>query len=100
MPVTEVHEGYRVGPWVLDVVVGSGDDAVALETWVLDADPTAHIERHLTLSRLGLAPARRLPEHVGPRSGRACIDLTGSLAATRASETGTTDPDAPELAPS
>lgn len=45
--------GYPVGPWRLDIVVGDGDAAKFLETQVLNDDPTAHIERHLTLLDLG-----------------------------------------------
>ncbi len=85
---------------MLDVVVGSGDDAVALETRVLDGDSTAHIERHLTLSRLGWRLLDAYPSTWDHDLARACIDLTGALAAIDTSETGSADPDAPELAPS
>lgn len=45
--------GYPVGRWQLDLVLGDGDDAVAVETRVHPAGPGAHIDRHLQLCRAG-----------------------------------------------
>ncbi len=50
---TSVRGGYPVGPWRLDLVLGDGPSARALETVVAAAGPAAHIDRHLTLIELG-----------------------------------------------
>ena len=48
-----VREGYPVGHETLDLVVGEGDDAVALECEVHPDGPDAHIRRRALLDSMG-----------------------------------------------
>ncbi len=48
-----VHTGYRSGRHVVDLVLGSGEDATGLCFGVHPHGPEAHVERHLALVRAG-----------------------------------------------
>lgn len=47
-----VRIGYQAGRYVIDIVAGSGESAVAVEC-VVDHDVEAHIDRAMTLRRVG-----------------------------------------------
>lgn len=48
-----VRVGYPVGRWAIDVCIGDGDDAVALECGVHPEGVPSHLERHRELARAG-----------------------------------------------
>jgi len=48
-----VRSAYPVGPWRLELCVGDDADTRFLECLVDPHGPEAHIDRHLTLMRLG-----------------------------------------------
>ena len=48
-----VRVGYRVGRYVVDVVAGEGDKAIAVECVPHVDGPTAHIDRAMQLRRMG-----------------------------------------------
>jgi len=56
-----VRTGYRVGRQAIDLVVGSGLDAVAVSTRVAADGPDAHLRRHLALARAGWRQAEAFP---------------------------------------
>jgi hypothetical protein len=58
---TPVRTGYRVGRWTIDLVVGSGADAVAVATRLHPAGVAAHVEQHLALDLAGWRQAEAFP---------------------------------------
>ena len=48
-----VRVGYRVGRYVVDVVAGEGEQAIAVECVPHVDGPTAHIDRAMQLRRMG-----------------------------------------------
>lgn len=56
-----IRTGYPVGRWLVDLVVGSGTDAVAVATGVYRDGSAAHIRRHLCLARLGWRQGEAFP---------------------------------------
>ena len=70
-----VRTEYPVGPWRLDLVVGDGEHCRYLECAVDPAGPDAHIERHLTLMRLGWQIVDAYPSAWDGDAVRAALDL-------------------------
>lgn len=77
--------GYRMGPWVLDLVVDDPTGAIAIETRVLDDDPDAHIERHLALARAGWSFVEAYPSRWDDNVARAALEVPDLVATARAS---------------
>ncbi|MCB0961831.1 MAG: AAA family ATPase [Acidimicrobiales bacterium] len=75
-----VHPGYRVGPWVIDLVVGDGAGAVAAATRVHPDGPDAHVRRHLALQRAGWRQAEAFPSDEPGAAVRAALDLVARAA--------------------
>jgi hypothetical protein len=75
-----VRVGYPVGPWEVDLVVGEGASAVAVEAGVHPSGVAAHLERHRTLRAAGwrVVDAHRTRFDGSP--GRAAIALAQDLA--------------------
>ena len=48
-----VAPGYRVAGWNVDIALGAGADALAVEASVHPDGPEMHVERHLALRRAG-----------------------------------------------
>ena len=48
-----VRTGYRAGRYIIDVVAGRGDKAVAIDCVLHPEGPDAHIDRAMTLRRIG-----------------------------------------------
>jgi hypothetical protein len=74
-----VRTQYPVGPWRLDLVVGDGDRCRYLECAVDPAGPEAHIERHLTLMRLGWQIVDAYPSAWDGDVVRAALDLRDAV---------------------
>lgn len=53
--------GYRVGRWTIDLVLGTGADAIAVATRVHPDGSAAHIDRHLALALAGWRQAEAFP---------------------------------------
>lgn len=53
--------GYRVGRWTVDLVLGTGADAIGVATRVHPDGPAAHIDRHLALALAGWRQAEAFP---------------------------------------
>lgn len=73
-----VH-GYQVGTWEVDLVVGDGDAAVAVECGVHPAGPDAHVERHLAIRSAGWVVVDAFPSRWGGDAARAAVELAASL---------------------
>jgi len=70
-----VRTAYPVGPWRLDLVVGDGAESRYLECGVDPAGPVAHVERHLTLRRLGWTIVDAYPSIWDGDAVRAALEL-------------------------
>jgi hypothetical protein len=75
-----VRVGYPVGLWEVDLVVGEGTGAVAVEAGVHPAGVAAHLERHRTLRSAGWRVVDAHPTRFDRSSGRAAIALAQDLA--------------------
>ncbi|WP_421118470.1 AAA domain-containing protein [Aquihabitans daechungensis] len=58
---TEVRTGYEIGRWTMDLVIGPPHGAVAVTTRVHPDGIGAHIERNLSLDRMGWRQAEAFP---------------------------------------
>jgi hypothetical protein len=67
--------GYPVGRWRLDLVVGDGDDAVAVACRVHPQGPGVHIERHLQVTRAGWRTLEGWPSRFDHDPVRAAVAL-------------------------
>jgi AAA domain len=72
---TEVRVGYPVGPWTVDVCLGTGEDAVGLICAVHPDGPAAHLERQRTLARAGWRLVDAFPTRWASDPARAAVDL-------------------------
>jgi hypothetical protein len=70
-----VRVDYPVGPWLLDLCFGDGDDAVLLECGVHPDGVDAHIERRLTLMGLGWQVRDAFPSRWEHNAARAALEL-------------------------
>jgi hypothetical protein len=75
-----VRVGYPVGPWEVDLVMGEGTSAVAVEAGVHPAGVAAHLERHRTLRSAGWRVVDAHPTRFDGSPGRAAIALAQDLA--------------------
>ena len=76
-----VRVGYPVGRWAVDLVVGDGDDAVGLEVRVHPSGPSASIDRHLQLRRLGWRLLEAWPSRFGGDPVAAALAVIDELRA-------------------
>lgn len=67
--------GYRVGRHVVDLVIGSGEDAVAVDCSPHPDGPEAHLDRALLLRRTGWRTADAFQSRWGDRVGQLAIEL-------------------------
>lgn len=72
---TEVRVGYPVGPWTVDVCLGTGEDAVGLICAVHPDGPAAHLERQRTLARAGWRLVDAFATRWASDPRRAAVDL-------------------------
>ena len=72
----ELVSGYRSGRHELDLVLGSGTDALGLVFGVHPDGPEMHIERHLALSRSGWELRDVFESRWGDRHAELAIELT------------------------
>jgi len=72
-----VRLGYPVGPWTVDVCLGTGGDAVGLICAVHPDGVTAHLERQRTLHRAGWRLVDAFPSRWSADPNRAAVDLLG-----------------------
>lgn len=70
-----VRVDYPVGPWLLDLVLGDGDDAVMLDCAVHPDGVDAHIERRLSLMGLGWTIVDAFPSRWEGNAARAALEL-------------------------
>jgi hypothetical protein len=70
-----VRVDYPVGPWLLDLCVGEGDDARLLECAVHPDGVDAHIERRLALMGLGWTVVDAFPSRWEHDAVRAALEL-------------------------
>jgi hypothetical protein len=78
-----VHR-YPVGRWEVDLVVGDGEAAIGIECGVHPDGPSAHIERHLTLTAAGWTLVDAFPSRWGDRAAQAAVELDAQLPAREA----------------
>ncbi|HSH59698.1 MAG TPA: DEAD/DEAH box helicase, partial [Acidimicrobiales bacterium] len=78
-----VLAGYPSGRHVVDVCVGDGKRFFAVECCVHAERPDAHIERHLSLSRMGWDFLEAYPSRWGDRRGELVVELHRRLADRR-----------------
>ena len=71
----EVQLGYRVGTWVVDLVVGDGPAALAVATRVHPDGPHRHVQRHLALHRGGWHQAEGFPSSEPGAAARLALEL-------------------------
>lgn len=76
-----VRQGYPVGHWTLDLVVGDADAAIGVVAEVHPDGPAAHIARHRALRRAGWRIEEALPSAYGDDPSRAAIDLLAEVRA-------------------
>jgi hypothetical protein len=76
-----VRVGYPVGPWEVDLVMGEGTAAVAVEAGVHPAGVAAHLERHRTLRAAGWRIVDAHPTRFDGSAARAAIALSQDLTA-------------------
>jgi hypothetical protein len=81
-----VRCGYPVGRWLVDLCVGEGESAVALECGVHPDGVEAHLDRHRELDRAGWRLLDAYPSRWGGDAARAAVELLGDL--TRPGPTG------------
>jgi hypothetical protein len=74
-----VRIGYPVGRWVVDVCVGDGDEAVALECGVHPEGIASHIERHRALVQAGWAVRDASASQWEGDAVRAALELRSAL---------------------
>jgi hypothetical protein len=72
-----VRTNYPVGPWRIDIVVGDGDAALAVEASVHPEGPGPHIARRLTLASLGWRLTDAFPTRWDGDAARAAVELSG-----------------------
>jgi hypothetical protein len=70
---------YPVGRWTLDLCIGDGEGAVAVECRVHPQGPTVHLERHLQLRRSGWRILEGWPSRFGDDPVRAALTLCDEL---------------------
>ena len=75
-----MRTGYPVGRWTVDLVVGDGDDAVAIECVPHPDGPAAHLERHRLLTRMGWQVRDAFPTRWEGDPVRAAVSLVTDLA--------------------
>ena len=71
----EARTGYRVGRHVVDLVVGSGANAIAVDCSPHVDGPTAHIDRALQLRRSGWETADAYRTRWGGNVGGVAVEL-------------------------
>lgn len=71
----DVHLGYRVGTWVIDLVVGDDPQAIAVATRVHPDGPHRHVQRHLALHRAGWNQAEAFATGEPGAAARLALDL-------------------------
>ncbi len=74
-----VRTGYRVGRHLLDVVVGQGADAVAVDCVPHPDGPQAHIDRALMIRRGGWRTTDAFPSRWSDEPGRLGIELQAMI---------------------
>jgi hypothetical protein len=79
------RSGYPLGPWRLDLVLDDTDEAIVFETRVDGGDPRRHIDRHLTLARLGWRFVEAYPTRWDHDVARAALELPALIDAARRS---------------
>ena len=86
----DVRTGYRVGRHTIDLVIGSGEDAVAVDCSPHSDGPAAHIDRALQLRRTGWRTADAFQTKWADDVGRLGIELAALVpdSATVADEEG------------
>lgn len=67
--------GYPVGRWRLDLVVGDGEEAVAVSCRVHPSGPGVHIDRHLQVTRAGWRTLEGWPSRFDHDPVRAAVSL-------------------------
>ncbi|HET8643520.1 MAG TPA: DEAD/DEAH box helicase, partial [Pseudonocardiaceae bacterium] len=83
----EVRTGYPVGHWSVDLVVGGGERAIALETRVHQEGVPAHLARWRTLNAAGWRAYDAYPTRFGRDSTTAVIQLGTELDQTAHDQT-------------
>lgn len=75
----EVRTGYRTGRYIVDLVVGSGTHAIAVDCSPHHDGPAAHIDRALQLRRTGWHTADAFASRWGNNIGQLAIELTNRI---------------------
>lgn len=76
---TEVRVGYRIGPWIIDLVIGPPDGALAVSTRIHPDGVGAHIERFLALHRLTWRQREAFPPTGTDDAVSVALALAGQL---------------------
>lgn len=74
-----VRAGYPVGRWRVDLCVGDGAGAVAVETEVHEGGSAAHIDRQRTLRTAGWPVVDAFPTRYGGDAVTAAVELAARL---------------------
>jgi hypothetical protein len=74
-----VRAGYPVGSWLVDLCLGDGEEAAALECCVHGAGIAFHIDRHRELDRAGWRIAGAFPTRWESDPVRAALELVGEI---------------------